>query len=570
MVTPGTMLTVDLIGRTVAAGSGVGLLAVAAHVWTRHDRPTATTFAGLLAVVGAAALCTALLSHGRVTYKLVWLYGFLGIPLVFARFGFDYYGLDTVVSCSRWVVVAPAAGAAVAGSLLILGTPAVVGGMTPPLAVLAPIPGLLVDLLYAVREVGMYYSTGLMLLAVGLVIRSVRRYDHLDPTLGAALVFVGGWPWIAYVVSPALTARVSLDMSLAAIAACYVATLAAALFAYRHDVLETTPAVGNAAPERVLDAIEDPVVVVTDDWRLLRLNEAATRQFGVTEAAAIGGDLTAELGIDPAALESRDPVDLPTVTGSRSFELTTSAIEDRTDTARGTAILCRDVSRRETREQRLQVLNRVMRHNLRNDMNAILGRAELITDGGTGAVADHASRIKHTAEDLASMGERAREVDQILSVPSASTASTAIRPALRDVVDEFAEQYPETELTTAVGADLRASVHPETLRVVVRNLVDNACRHNDAAEPLVVVSAERTDCGRVTVAVTDNGPGLPAVERRPIETGTERPLEHSSGLGLWTAHWGVKRMGGELSFGENEPRGTVVRLELPAADSSSG
>jgi signal transduction histidine kinase len=564
------MLSVAAAGRIVAAGAGVGLLVVSAHVWTRHDRPTAATFAGLLAVVGTTALCTAVLSHDRVAYKLVWLYGFLGIPLVFARFGFDYYGLDAVVSCSRWVVVAPAAAAGGAGSLLLLGTPAAVEGMTPPLAVLAPISGLFVDLLRAVRELGMYYATGLMLLAVGLVVRSVHRYDHLDPALGVALAFVGSWPWVAYVVSPALTARAGSATSLAVIASCYGMTLAAALFAYaRRDVLETAPAVGNAAPERVLDAIEDPVVVVTDDWRLLRLNEAATTRFGVTETAAIGGDLTGELGIDPAALEADEPVELPTVTGSRRFELTTSAIEDRTDTTRGTAVLCRDVSRRETREQRLQVLNRVMRHNLRNDMNAILGRAELITDGGTGAVADHASRIKHTAEGLASMGERAREVDRMLSVPSASATATPVRSVLRDVVDELAEQYPTTKVTTAIGADLRARVHAETLRVVLRNLVDNACRHNDADEPLVVVSAERTDCGRVTIAVADNGPGLPAVERRPIETGTEQPLEHGSGLGLWTAHWGVKRMGGELTFGSNEPRGTVIRLELPAADHQS-
>lgn len=46
----------------------------------------------------------------------------------------------------------------------------------------------------------------------------------------------------------------------------------------------------------------------------------------------------------------------------------------------------------------------------------------------------------------------------------------------------------------------------------------------------------------------------------------ETQLEHASGLGLWLVRWTVSLSGGDLSFGENEPRGSVVTLSLPAAD----
>jgi signal transduction histidine kinase len=66
------------------------------------------------------------------------------------------------------------------------------------------------------------------------------------------------------------------------------------------------------------------------------------------------------------------------------------------------------------------------------------------------------------------------------------------------------------------------------------------------------------------VAVTDDGPGLPAHESRVLTNGEETPLEHGSGMGLWVVHWIVSRYGGELDFEVDD--GTTVRLSLPAAD----
>ena len=53
------------------------------------------------------------------------------------------------------------------------------------------------------------------------------------------------------------------------------------------------------------------------------------------------------------------------------------------------------------------------------------------------------------------------------------------------------------------------------------------------------------------------------VQRAPLERGGETDLEHGGGLGLWTAHWGVTRMGGELAVEENTPRGSTVTVSVP-------
>jgi signal transduction histidine kinase len=121
----------------------------------------------------------------------------------------------------------------------------------------------------------------------------------------------------------------------------------------------------------------------------------------------------------------------------------------------------------------------------------------------------------------------------------------------------------------AAAGQLTSSVNDRILRIVLRNLVDNACVHNDADEPLVVVSADTEESGGIAIAIADYGPGLAAHEREPLNAGREQPLDHGSGLGLWTAQWGITRLGGDLSFSDNVPRGTIVRLDLPGVQSAA-
>ncbi|ELZ25617.1 multi-sensor signal transduction histidine kinase [Halosimplex carlsbadense 2-9-1] len=73
-----------------------------------------------------------------------------------------------------------------------------------------------------------------------------------------------------------------------------------------------------------------------------------------------------------------------------------------------------DITDQKERERRLQVLNRVLRHNLRNDLNVVLGYAEMIAgrvDDET--VNEWAQTLIDTASEVASLGDRARSLDPV-------------------------------------------------------------------------------------------------------------------------------------------------------------
>ena len=104
----------------------------------------------------------------------------------------------------------------------------------------------------------------------------------------------------------------------------------------------------------------------------------------------------------------------------------------------------------------------------------------------------------------------------------------------------------------------------------VANVVENAVEHNDSANPRITIETRPvTENGTeyTELRVADNGPGIPDSETAVLERGYETDLEHMSGLGLWTVHWILSNLEGKIRFEANEPRGSVVVLQLQAAPS---
>ncbi|WP_435157127.1 hypothetical protein [Haladaptatus sp. DFWS20] len=58
-------------------------------------------------------------------------------------------------------------------------------------------------------------------------------------------------------------------------------------------------------------------------------------------------------------------------------------------------------------------------------------------------------------------------------------------------------------------------------------------------------------------------------EQSVLIEGRETALQHGSGLGLWLTNWVVGKFGGELTFGTNQPRGSVVTIRLQQAEPPS-
>ena len=120
-------------------------------------------------------------------------------------------------------------------------------------------------------------------------------------------------------------------------------------------------------------------------------------------------------------------------------------------------------------------------------------------------------------------------------------------------------------------AELRVVSHQWLLSRLLTELIENGIRHTEQPTPRIDVVVERADRhdGPVRIKIFDNGPGIPTHEQTAILGGTETPLEHGSGVGLWLANWIAESLGGELAFDQREPTGTTVTVTLWPNSTSS-
>lgn len=209
------------------------------------------------------------------------------------------------------------------------------------------------------------------------------------------------------------------------------------------------------------------------------------------------------------------------------------------------------------RQQRLQVLNRVLRHNLRNDLDVIQSHIELAAVSANQPPERHLETAMEATRELLSTAETSRNVQTTLS--NAEIREQELVTVLQRVLDRVEQEYPDRDVQVSMPEALPffADVGLED---ALWELLENACVHGD--DPIEV--AANADDGWVEIEITDRGPGIPDHELDVIESGEETPLEHGSGLGLWFAQWVIRTSRGQLAFEING--GTTVKVSVPGIE----
>lgn len=259
---------------------------------------------------------------------------------------------------------------------------------------------------------------------------------------------------------------------------------------------------------------------------------------------------------DPALLSQ-----VQTVKGGVEILLTAGLIYVLTRA--GQRSLARTNSQLERRTQELHILQRLFRHNIRNDINVVRGRAEWLLDEEDDAdTTQQLETIVASSNRIVTYVEKSRRIDEFADGESPIEARDLV-----DIVDnslnQLADYATDVDLTRETPSSARVNAH-RLLEFGVFEVMDNAVTHNDSESPALTVTIEETT-GWVVLHVADNGPGIPEDERTVLREEAETPLVHSSGIGLWLAYWVTTRSGGEFEISDNDPCGSVVTMKLPQA-----
>lgn len=326
--------------------------------------------------------------------------------------------------------------------------------------------------------------------------------------------------------------------------------------------------------ESLFASIRDAILVADTDRRITDCNQAFTDLFGY-ECEEIVGEATSIIYESPAEFErlgealsdGLEDANVVTVQYQKRSgqvfpgETNVFYLRGADGETQGFIGLIRDVSGRRDRIEQLQVIDRVLRHNLHNDLNVIEGHAQNIREEATGEEEHAADRIVETGEKLLATADKERAITKLLSNRPPQLTLDLVT-VLTTVVEDTRDRYPHAEIDVDVPETCEITATPP-IETALEELLENAVIHADGDAPRVAVGVETAD-ETATVTVADDGPGIPEMEQDVLSREADiEPLYHGSGLGLWLVNLIVGQSDGVLAFEDNQPRGSAVSITLP-------
>ncbi|MEX2047991.1 MAG: ATP-binding protein [Gemmatimonadota bacterium] len=245
----------------------------------------------------------------------------------------------------------------------------------------------------------------------------------------------------------------------------------------------------------------------------------------------------------------------------------------------GAAVVFRDITALRRTERLKEELTTFIVHDLKNPLASILTTCELLAlstiEGEARAdvvtIREAAERMRRMVLDLldvqmAEDGALRLDLEPVSLQTLLGEVATAAKRRLQGRSQRIAVVDPGP---LTVSGD-----HPHLFRVLT-NFVDNCAKYGPEGGT-VTIDVVPADGGRLTIRVSDEGPGVPPELRERIfekyaqaERGPEMRSKESRGLGLRFCHVVVEALGGRIWVEDAEPCGARFCVELPSVTAAA-
>jgi PAS domain S-box-containing protein len=339
--------------------------------------------------------------------------------------------------------------------------------------------------------------------------------------------------------------------------------------------------------ERIINAFDDIVTVIEPDGTITYVSPSVRRVLGYDPEDLIGENgykyqpqetteavETAIQGVIEHPEESRTTqTKFQRSDGSMcwiEFKIQNRLDDDAID---GLLVNSRDITARkeyertlERQRNNLEILNQVVRHDIRNDMTVVGGRANLLEEHVETEGREDLEAIQNATKSAIELTKTARDLSEVMLSTEEDVEPVRLDRHLDPSIENARSKFDTAVITTEDQIpDVRVRGN-DLIEAVFRNLIQNAVVHNDKERPEVQISTA-LDEGTATVAIADNGPGIPDDRKETIFGKGEKGLDSpGTGLGLYLVRTLVEQYGGDIWVEDNDPEGSVFYVELPIAE----
>ncbi|NDP39920.1 MAG: histidine kinase [Rhodoferax sp.] len=213
-------------------------------------------------------------------------------------------------------------------------------------------------------------------------------------------------------------------------------------------------------------------------------------------------------------------------------------------------------------------------HELRTPLTSIRALAELLRDDPKLALAQRRQFIEIIVSETERLSRLVNQVLDMAKIESGHaewhTAEVDMRTLVSQAVSTTAELFRERDVAVEVSLPDQVPplmTDPDRLMQVMLNLLSNAAKFVPHVGGRVGVSLRSDDTG-VTVAVSDNGPGVAPEQQALIfdrfrQGGDAANRPQGTGLGLPISRQIVEHFGGRLWLESNPQQGARFLFHLP-------
>jgi signal transduction histidine kinase len=216
----------------------------------------------------------------------------------------------------------------------------------------------------------------------------------------------------------------------------------------------------------------------------------------------------------------------------------------------------------ETRKEMVEMYDRLLRHDIGNDLQVITGFADLVeTRIDDDQTAEYAGKIGRAARNSADLIDRVGDLVSTLESqdePEARGLQSLLTSTLADIEAQYESLTVEYD-PAAFDYQVYAG---DLLDSVFTNVVTNAAVHNES-EVTVRVYAEEPTPDEVVVGMADDGSGIaPEIRDELFEMGAKGPDSDGTGFGLGFVRALTESYGGSVAVRESPTGGADFRVRL--------
>jgi PAS domain S-box-containing protein len=272
--------------------------------------------------------------------------------------------------------------------------------------------------------------------------------------------------------------------------------------------------------ESIIASIEDGVIVLDDDKKLILINRVARESFGLDKTDLTGQPIESVI----ANSDLHDLLAKPAESVVKYYELNFD--DGRVFNAQhtpvphiGSAITMQDITYLKRLDQMKSEFVHTVSHDLRSPLTAVLGYAELVERVGplTEQQQEFVHRIQGSVQNITSL------INELLDLGRLEAGFDTGRESVQlDSILEFSlgqlEQFIQGK-KLRINQEIRSGLsplraNPIRIRQMIENLLGNAIKYSPEGGEITIRAQEEDK--QIIFEVRDTGPGIPLEEQAHI------------------------------------------------------